>query len=108
VLDAVGLIFFISPGVIAFAVDFTQGTIYLPHRRRGALDLKNLEKVAMDKNHMAASDLEAVVAQHTGISVKFSRQDLIAMRMGSDLEMRAQFALAEASGLKASRLLASR
>ena len=29
-LDAIGLIFFIIPGVIAFAVDFSSGTIYLP------------------------------------------------------------------------------
>ncbi len=29
-LDAVGLFFFIIPGVIAFGVDFTTGAIYLP------------------------------------------------------------------------------
>jgi len=29
-LDAVGLLFFFVPGVIAFAVDFNNGTIYLP------------------------------------------------------------------------------
>lgn len=29
-LDAVGLVFFFVPGVIAFAVDFNNGTIYLP------------------------------------------------------------------------------
>ncbi len=29
-LDAVGLLFFLVPGVIAFAVDFNNGTIYLP------------------------------------------------------------------------------
>lgn len=30
VLDGIGLLFFLIPGVIAFAVDFTTGTIYLP------------------------------------------------------------------------------
>lgn len=30
VLDAVGLLLFFIPGVIAFAVDFSNGTIYLP------------------------------------------------------------------------------
>jgi len=29
-LDGIGLIFFFIPGVIAFAVDFLNGTIYLP------------------------------------------------------------------------------
>jgi len=29
-LNAIGLLFFLVPGVIAFAVDFNNGTIYLP------------------------------------------------------------------------------
>ena len=29
-LDGIGVLFFIVPGVIAFAVDFYNGTIYLP------------------------------------------------------------------------------
>jgi len=38
VLDAVGLLFYIVPGVIAFAVDFTNGTIFLPPGGKSALD----------------------------------------------------------------------
>ena len=29
-LDGIGLIFFIVPGLVAYAVDFTTGAIYLP------------------------------------------------------------------------------
>src|SRR5215472_17337813 len=51
VLDAIGLLFFIIPGVIAFAVDFSTGAIYLPPpaympmswRRRPRLDLSRVE-----------------------------------------------------------------
>ena len=32
VADGIGLLFFIIPGVIAFAVDYHYGTIYLPHQ----------------------------------------------------------------------------
>ena len=32
-LNAVGLLLFFVPGVIAFAVDFATGAIYLPHNR---------------------------------------------------------------------------
>ncbi len=35
VLDAIGLLFFILPGVIAFAVDFSTGCIYLPEGHEG-------------------------------------------------------------------------
>ncbi|GAA0697651.1 hypothetical protein GCM10009104_27510 [Marinobacterium maritimum] len=34
VLDGLGLLFFFVPGVIAFAVDFSNGTIYLPGGHR--------------------------------------------------------------------------
>ncbi len=30
ILDAIGLLFFIVPGVVAFGVDFSTGAIYLP------------------------------------------------------------------------------
>ena len=33
ILDGIGLLFGIIPGVIAFAVDFSNGTIYLPDIR---------------------------------------------------------------------------
>lgn len=37
IANGVGLLFFIVPGVIAFAVDFTTGAIYLPGGRRAEL-----------------------------------------------------------------------
>jgi hypothetical protein len=43
--DAVGLLFFLVPGVIAFAVDFTNGTIYLPGGRHANLSPAELESI---------------------------------------------------------------
>ena len=37
IADGVGLLFFILPGVIAFAVDFNNGSIYLPGGKRAEL-----------------------------------------------------------------------
>jgi hypothetical protein len=31
ILDGVGLLFFVVPGLVAFGVDFYTGAIYLPH-----------------------------------------------------------------------------
>lgn len=48
-LDAIGLLFFIIPGVICFAVDFSNGTIYFPPEHKNAqLGLKDLEQVRFD------------------------------------------------------------
>ncbi|HKI75128.1 MAG TPA: polyribonucleotide nucleotidyltransferase [Pseudomonadales bacterium] len=45
VLDGLGLLLFLVPGVIAFAVDFSNGTIYLPgggHSHLTANEVKQL------------------------------------------------------------------
>lgn len=72
-LDAVGLLFYIVPGVIAFVVDYNNGAIYLPrgHRRfsesgnkmnvvhaQQAIDDQYLEKVLKDELHVD-TDLES-------------------------------------------------
>ncbi|MBR9924443.1 MAG: hypothetical protein GYB28_05545 [Gammaproteobacteria bacterium] len=58
VANGVGLLFFIVPGVIAYAVDFSNGTIYLPsassasvdiHHLDDAMDVASLEKLLSDK-----------------------------------------------------------
>lgn len=46
VFDAIGLLFFFLPGVIAFAVDFSNGTIYLPGGRQSSLSDEELKHAA--------------------------------------------------------------
>lgn len=48
IFDAIGLLFFLIPGVIAFAVDFSNGTIYLPGGRRASLSPQELERVTIN------------------------------------------------------------
>lgn len=46
ILDAAGLLFGILPGVVAFAVDLTTGTIYLPPGGKSTID-KHTERLGM-------------------------------------------------------------
>lgn len=46
ILNAIGLLFFLVPGVIAFAVDFSTGAIYLPGGKRAQLSPQELQKIA--------------------------------------------------------------
>jgi hypothetical protein len=68
-LDAVGLLFFFIPGVIAFAVDFNNGTIYLPaERSRAAQDSpakKGLISVPVPALQRTPAALEQAIAAHT-------------------------------------------
>ena len=45
ILDGIGLVFFIVPGLAAFAIDFTTGAIYLPHGEKTKNKLKRMKKL---------------------------------------------------------------
>ena len=69
VLDGLGLLLFLIPGVIAFAVDFSTGAIYLPSgKSRRAQDLQHGDMVVInvkpEKLNMAKVD--EILVQHTG------------------------------------------
>lgn len=60
VANGVGLLFFIVPGVIAYAVDFSNGTIYLPNRTSGDIDTQPLE------DNMDIAALEKLLSEQAG------------------------------------------
>ena len=66
ILDGIGLFFFIIPGLVAFAVDFTTGAIYFPadhetgDRERTILDQHDTRKKP-DKR-----EIERILALRTG------------------------------------------
>ncbi len=83
VLDAIGLLFFIIPGVIAFAVDFNNGTIYLPGTARLA---------KFDPKHATAETIAGIIQKETGHAIKLNQEDMEVSRLGSLEEMRKRFA----------------
>jgi hypothetical protein len=95
VLDGIGLLFGIIPGVIAFAVDFSNGTIYLPERTKmGFLDLKNIREVKFDSKHTSLASIERIIKDETGCEVKFSQDNIKLSKLKSLNEMMVQFAQA--------------
>jgi hypothetical protein len=76
-LDAVGLIFFVVPGIVAFAVDFSTGAIYFPPPECGPgqwrgplsqnpLRREDLVEVQVPKEELTQGKIEQVVSQRTG------------------------------------------
>lgn len=71
-LDAVGLIFFVVPGLVAFAVDFSTGAIYYPPAPYGGpvtqngLKRSDLVRVEVPKDELTQDKIEQVVSQQTG------------------------------------------
>ena len=93
VLDAVGLLFFIIPGVIAFCVDFSNGTIYLPERGlRVSMDLKNYREIKFDPKHTSMASIEKIITNETGREVKLDQENIKITKLKSLNEMAVQFA----------------
>lgn len=72
-LDTAGLLLFFVPGVIAFAVDFYNGTIFLPRGhysgyRPGARP--KLETVEIPRGSLNRAGIEQIVSRHLGQPVE--------------------------------------
>ncbi len=79
-LDTVGLLFFFLPGVIAFAVDFNNGTIYLPSQGASRLEQAStkltrkslLTSVATSPQQLTPQVIEQSLARHTGRNIRLA------------------------------------
>ena len=92
VLDAIGLLFFIIPGVIAFAVDFSEGTIYLPGTLVRSSDPNGMKLAKFDPKHATAGTIEEIIWRQTGRRVKLDQEDVKVSRLESLKELKKRFA----------------
>lgn len=86
-LDAVGLFFFLIPGIIAYAVDFSNGTIYLPGGARGSLDIENIKEVSFDPKNASMAAIEKIVKEETGYDVSRygDRVKIVALKSSEEM-----------------------
>lgn len=92
VLDGIGLLFFLIPGVIAYAVDFSNGTIYLPGTTRGSLDLKDIKQVKFDPKYYTNATIEKIIKDETGYTVKLNQDNIKVSKLVSIDDMMMRFA----------------
>lgn len=72
-LDTVGLLLFLVPGVIAFIVDFHNGTIYLPPEEVPYHDAPALSrKVSLEPEKRSLGDIESAVNHETGLDLSLA------------------------------------
>jgi hypothetical protein len=92
ILDGIGLLFFIIPGVIAYAVDFSNGTIYLPGTSTSSLNIEDLKHVRFDPEHDTMADIEKIIKKETGYDVALGRDSMEIFELTSTDDMMAHFA----------------
>lgn len=67
ILDGIGLIFFIIPGLIAFAVDFSTGAIYLPAgKKKSSPSDQEVKVVQIHPSALNEHTIKEIVIKETG------------------------------------------
>lgn len=98
IADGVGLLFYIIPGVIAYAIDFSNGTVYLPSRDTAQVDTLHFE------DELDTQTLESVLAERTDGAVRLDDELVRVERVSSRDEA---LALVRMSGIYDKERLAS-
>lgn len=91
ILDGIGLLFFLVPGIIAFAVDFNNGTIYLPGTARNSTGLDNMKQVKFDPTHSSQADIERLIKEQTGDTIKLDQPNINITELDSTNDMMVRF-----------------
>jgi hypothetical protein len=80
IMDAIGLLFYIIPGLLAFAVDFITGAIYLPGGKHAQVDPQLLQKAVNPDGSIDKLRLKAIIEEQTGQQLPLDNPYLIQQR----------------------------
>jgi hypothetical protein len=89
-MNAIGILFFVIPGLIAFAIDFTTGAIYLPDGKY-ALAPEQLQNAIGADGKVDNAKLKAIIERATGHSLPLEHPNLRQQR--GDLQQLASLGL---------------
>lgn len=96
ILDGVGLLLFLIPGLIALAVDFHQGTIYLPNTSANIDAGESPYRLVKIDGPLTEETIEAAIDQHLGLSIDLSASNVQTENLSdSALGLTTELALAQ-------------
>ncbi len=82
-MDAIGLVFFFVPGVIAFAIDYHNGTLFYPPGQYGNLQSTELHEVALPAGEPSISMIEQTISNEIGQPVQLEKENFVARKLSS-------------------------
>lgn len=88
ILNGIGLLLFIIPGLVAFAIDFSNGTIYLP----GTGASKDGYSEYAFEGELTEDKLNEVWRRHYGEDAPFKPEELQRMPLGDRADIGPAFA----------------
>ena len=76
ILNGIGLLFYVIPGLVAFAVDFTTGAIYFPDERYSIAPERLRQAVDAD-GQVDQARLQSILQQDLGMDIPLQQAQLI-------------------------------
>ncbi|WP_347505926.1 polyribonucleotide nucleotidyltransferase [Pseudomonas anguilliseptica] len=76
-LNAIGILFYVIPGLIVFGIDFASGAIYLPGGLTSQMDPQDLQNVVDADGKVDPLKLKALIEVQTGHSLPLDDPRLI-------------------------------
>ncbi|WP_191486309.1 polyribonucleotide nucleotidyltransferase [Pseudomonas sp. FEN] len=76
-LDAIGILFFVIPGLIAFGVDFATGAIYLPQGKTAQIAPEKLHQAISADGQVDNLKLQAILKSELGQTLPLNDPRLI-------------------------------
>lgn len=82
-MDAIGLVFFFVPGVIAFAVDYYNGSLFLPEGNASTGRARTIRTVKLTGPRPSRGEIEAILSKETRKTVALDENSFFTRRMES-------------------------
>lgn len=92
IADAVGLLFWFIPGVIAFAVDFTTGAIYSSRGKHSSLTPEELKSVTQEDGKVNTQALNEILSKKFGEPINLNASNVQIKKFASKDALLAYFA----------------
>lgn len=94
-MNAIGVLFYVLPGLIAFAIDFATGAIYLPGGTTAQVNPEDLRNLVDADGQVDQARLKALILEQTGHNLPIDDPRLI--RHNGSAEQLAAFGLQPAA-----------
>ncbi len=90
VMDGLGLLLFVVPGVIAFVVDFSTGAIYLPPEssRLEHDKIQNMDMAKINREDLTQNKVQLLIAHKTGHTVDLASPGVKVARFSGQCALR--------------------
>lgn len=85
ILDGIGVVLFVIPGLLAFLIDFHQGTIYLPSSHGSNQTQDTAPQIIKVEGKMDQKDIETIIGHATGSEINLNGPGVIASAVDRSL-----------------------